>query len=230
LGYVTNRSVIIPNILSAQKEMHNPLDFYQDHSLWPWFRIMYYKKSLVLPQPLSIIEPAYYWRIERDYFTEKGNLIPKPVMLTFSNSLNKRNYNRGKGQKLKQLTIGDIEKKLFSSSIQNTPRVALNILPFIYEDTQEISKITGKVYNWAMDPVGKFATYEEELKEYELLPRVNFNGNSNPFNEDRSISNPNYCLNCVAPDIARQIVQETRLCDILFRFDNGNRSCFNKCH
>lgn len=93
LGYISNRSVIIPNIFSAPKVMHNPLDFYEGRSLWPWFRIMFYKKSLKLPNPLNIIEPSYYWRIERDYFMNKGDLIPKPYQLKFFNTLNKKNYN-----------------------------------------------------------------------------------------------------------------------------------------
>lgn len=218
--------------------MHNPLDLYQNQSIWPWFRILYYKQSLSLPTTLSVIEPSYYWRIERDYFMNKGNLIPRPYIIPFYNFLNKRNYPSKDFQQyqtnfnkddpnhaVNPLTVRDIEEKLLSPSIRKMSRVVLNVLPFIYKiDSAKTTQLNHRLFNWAMDSVGKFADYETELGEYELLPKLI--GKSSAGLRGDS----NYCGDCRYPKIAEPLVKETRLCDVLYRFDNGNRSCFNKCH
>lgn len=99
----------------------------------------------------------------------------------------------------------------------------MDILPYIYrQDTANLQSLYHLNLEWALDSVGKFRPFEQEFEDYELLPKLNGaqSYQSKSFN----------CNGCQDPSAASQIVKQTRLCDILFRFDNGNRSCFNKCH
>lgn len=244
LGYITNRSIIIPNLLSHPNIMHKSLDLYSNQSLWPFFRVVYYKPSFYkqLKPSLSIIEPAYYWRIERDYFMNKSHLIPKPFLLPVYNHENSQNYYisvEKDHEKLQQalkstLTIRSLEQQLLSPRIQGISRVVLTVLPSILSEQEERQELRENEkrderrrdvlqhhYDWAMDSVGRFLPYDQEIKEYEVLPKLN-----QPIpSQDRE----DPILSYYAPEVARIMIQDIRLCDTLFQFDGGNRSCFNKC-
>jgi hypothetical protein len=213
--------------------MHKSLDLYQNQSIWPFFRTMFVKPSLSLPYgSVSIIEPAYYWRIERDYFMNHINVIPKPYLLSFYNNENAGSY-AGSGNRKPFISVKEIEDKLFSSNFINISRIVLQVLPFtIIGNNEKINEINNRTSEWALDSVGKFKQYEEEVKFYELLPKLTTAateefGHQNDFNQKQSKTKDKESLRY--PMIGKNFMKETRLCETLFRFDNGNRSCFNKC-
>lgn len=83
LGLITNRSVIIPNILGSDKIPGDTIEKYLGQSLWPGFRVLFLKrkagKTII---PINILEPAFYWRISKDYES-----TPEPEVLFFDPSV-----------------------------------------------------------------------------------------------------------------------------------------------
>ena len=79
LGLLTNRSVIIPNILGSDQIPNDTIEKYMGQRLWPGFRVLFLKrkngKTII---PINILEPAFYWRIDRDY-----DVPPDPSVIFF---------------------------------------------------------------------------------------------------------------------------------------------------
>ena len=69
---------------------------------------------------IKIVEPAYYWRIKRDY----SNSIPDPFILAFIKGTNLRN----------------IEESLLSSDIMNIPRIILHMDNSCKSDREKAKK------------------------------------------------------------------------------------------
>lgn len=211
LAYVTNRSVIIPNILGNEK--HFQIDTFRGRVLWPSFRVPFFKDEF--PYSLDVLEPAYYWRIARDYFTGKAELIPRPKVL---------NVNHFSVSEENKLTVKVIEEMLLSPEYNEEPRIVLSILGGNNYEHEHFGKSNAGdrsaldpeiVEKWAMDSVGGYRSYEEEFQHYGQLPKLSYESGS-----DRKV---------LQPEVAKNIIRESRLCAELFRFDRGNRSCFNKC-
>lgn len=235
LAYATNRSVIIPNILTNDVQLPD-MDLYRDRALWPGFRVLHEKKSGPGEKnqrpPVTVLEPAYYWRIERDYFMgSAASLIPEPVVVPLFRRdpafLQQHElippYQGGatKGRPIRNdLNIVDVEKILLSPEFHDQPRLVLNVfdrfhLPRMREERKQFLKRHNEhVHEWAKDSVGDYDTYAEELKAYGELPRLTDRG---------AYETTKY------PVEARWIIDNTRLCMNMFDFDRGNRSCFDKC-
>ena len=79
LGLLTNRSVIIPNVLGSDAIPDDTIQRYKGQRLWPGFRVLFLKrkdgKTII---PINILEPGFYWRISRDY-----EAPPEPSVLFF---------------------------------------------------------------------------------------------------------------------------------------------------
>lgn len=77
LAVSTGRNLMLPNLL-GHEQVHT-LDQYKNHSLWPGFRITFLKRwkgrNVV---NITILEPSFYWRIERDY-----DPAPRPYIVRF---------------------------------------------------------------------------------------------------------------------------------------------------
>jgi len=65
LAIATNRSLIIPNVLGNELNVESNVQLFGGRALWPGFRVAFFKKGFTLP--LQILEPAFYWRMDRDY-------------------------------------------------------------------------------------------------------------------------------------------------------------------
>lgn len=94
LAVVTNRSVIIPNILG--NELQNAVQLYDSMALWPGFRVAYIKKSFFAEEwqrhgrgLQHILEPSFYWRIARDY-----NIIASTATTSSSSGDDDAAFNR----------------------------------------------------------------------------------------------------------------------------------------
>jgi len=218
LGYVTNRSVIIPNILGR-----DILDVYDGKNLWPGFRTFFQKSSF--PYSIEILEPAFYWRIQRDY---PGQHMPAVTVLSFvekylsSSSSPSSSKHHGEEEeeamKIKSLRLLDIEHVLQSKEYQAVPRIVLSITAFELSDEKRNWYNDHVGNDWAQDSVGAYLSYQEELQYYGQLPAYGSRGNSDGYSDQVEQTN-----------VARTIAQHSRSCNVLFHFDYGNRSCFNKC-
>lgn len=204
LAYITKRSVIIPNVLGANN-IEGYTEYYRDKTLWPWFRIPFFMQKYQYDD-LQIIEPAYYWRIERDYLTtpEDRSLIPKPFLVNITGKESLRsnaggNFD-GRGIDLKELEL------LLLNDFKDEPRIVLNT-HFSFNQNEKFLS----TYNWAMDSVGGYREYDVEVQDYVSLPSLQ------PYKQASS------------PGVAAHFSQHTRLCKYTFDFNRGNRSCFDKC-
>lgn len=193
LAYVTNRSVILPNILGNEARL--TLDTYHHRALWPSFRALFIRKGVNIDIP--ILEPAYYYRVQRDYISgSEEDLIPRPVVVALDAAHNTAN------------SVVKLEQLLQSPFYHMQPRLVLSIA----SEENVSSWYHDKSMQWAMDSVGEYQSYEEELASYGSLPKLN--------NERKVLQ---------GAVKAEQLIQETRLCDDMMVFDRGNRSCFDKC-
>lgn len=75
--------------------------------MWPGFRVTFLKRTKGQNElKVQILEPAYYWRVNRDY-----DAIPTPTIVYFHPS---------------QHNLGDIRDKLFASETVTASRIVLH--------------------------------------------------------------------------------------------------------
>ncbi len=152
LAKVTNRSLIIPNLLGPSHYIKSGIvDGYLGQSFWPYFRVIHTKAGA--PILADIVEPAYYWRINKDYTSFDNVSIPDPVIVLFK----------------KKVTIKEIEDKLLSPEIVATPRIVIG-----YNYGENAMK---DHYTWALDSTGGAKTYDAysaEKNNYLFLPKINY--------------------------------------------------------
>lgn len=206
LGLALNRSVIIPNILGNELE-DNGVELYRGAALWPGFRVAFFKKVFQLP--VQILEPAFYWRVQRDYTTAEDTEVPQPTVVSLGN--------------LSEFTMGAIEEHLASEHLNEIPRIVLHVPPTPskrfpdvnqYAD-EDLELVAARLSRWAADSVGLFeGTYALESKRYGSLPDLG---------TKRARIKP------TLSEAAYSLVHDVRLCDQVMSPNLGNRSCFDKC-
>lgn len=177
LAIATNRSLILPNILGPDA-MYNSIGGYKKKTLWPGFRVLKIKTELNLLT--SVLEPSFYWRVDRDY-----GLPPEPKIIYFDPKVH---------------TIEDVRRLLLAADHRYS-RIVLQVatLPkFMTEhatrnikdvaadkskDIQVLSnskktelrnlmkEIEESTLRWAKDSVGVFSGYyfQEITKYYPLM-------------------------------------------------------------
>ena len=102
---------------------------------------------------IKIVEPAYYWRIKRDY----SNSIPDPFILAFIKGTNLRN----------------IEESLLSSDIINIPRIVLHMDNSCKSDREKAKK----------NKIDKIKNIKKDFSNgYERNIEVNENNDKNRYN------------------------------------------------
>eukprot|EP01042_Synura_sphagnicola_P031067 gene31067-40002_t len=74
LSSVLNRSLIVPNLL-GQEALHT-VPKWRGRSLWPGFRQVFLNRGATLP--IQILEPAFYWRIRKDFSAGQAP-VPEPI-------------------------------------------------------------------------------------------------------------------------------------------------------
>lgn len=220
LGYATNRSVILPNVLGNEERLVD-MDTYLDRVLWPSFRTVFQRAPFVPPpgrHNVILLEPAYYWRIMRDYFdgVQAQKSIPLPTVIPVLRYM-RTSMGSGKGStKSSDVSIPQLEALLQSEEYQDTPRLVLGVLDgrrFRPSEGESVEvAYVEHLQQWAEDSVGGYGSYEDELRYYAELP---------PLQDVRGrVQHPLY---------AEWLIGSTRLCENMFKFDRGNRSCFDKC-
>ena len=185
-------------------------------------------KGINLSSLLSTVEPAYYWRVKRDY----SDYVPNPTVIAF----------------FKSSDLTDIESHLLSLEITDIPRIILhmdrgsrqrqknlknrknNLKKEVNNENENTSieemtirnnqvvrnlhNITaGRLHNWAADSVGLYKTFAKEKIDYIPLPKLLF---------ERTRSREKNMLRDV-------IIGDVRPCRRILEPNRGNRSCFDKC-
>lgn len=258
LGYVTNRTVLLPNILGNElTDISDPADedvegveSYRERALWPAFRVAFFKKEFNLK--IDIVEPAFYWRIARDYpsSTYSGISIPKPTVVDLGLALTTNRALAGSEKDDDNiLSIHRIEELLNQDNLfrnahrlvlhmpgkkrlknlKQSPRLALN------------STIIRQLIEWASDSVGGYRSFAEESEDYGTLPALNerwsvsnkkgslYLNNKRKQRDDKittALEKSHQPSDALA---ANQLVHNVRLCAKIMHPNKGNRSCFDKC-
>lgn len=161
LALMTNRSIIVPNLLGPDKILPS-LRQYNKKILWPGFRV-----AKVLPNEMfqiNILEPAFYYRVQRDYLSD-GDELAEPSIIRFNITSDLK----------KNLRLGQVLKELQSPEFDSKPRV---VLDFIFNPLETSSKSMAmeslpSILEWALDSVGVYGSYEAELSLYFPLPMMN---------------------------------------------------------
>lgn len=146
LALVTNRSLIIPN-LQGHEDMDTVQHVNDKFAFWPGFRLLHLNKNNDLA--FDALEPAFYWRVSRDYVTDKSR-IPRPKIVTIPPSQ----------------SISDVEKLL--AEYDNYPRVVLDSSSSLLESSQQADRIK-MLEDWAEDSASVANSFSEEQHVYEPL-------------------------------------------------------------
>jgi len=144
LALQTKRSVIVPNILGSE---HLTLfESYKNNTLWPGFRVTFLKNTKGKNDlNIQILDPAFYWRIKRDYDAVP---VPKIVYFKKSDSL---------------LAVRDSILQ-----VDDAPRIVLSQDYPLNKEVEEKSLI-----QWADDSVGLYTKpYSTLIHKYTYLPSV----------------------------------------------------------
>mmetsp|Transcript_2796 Transcript_2796/g.4216 ORF Transcript_2796/g.4216 Transcript_2796/m.4216 type:complete len:608 (+) Transcript_2796:311-2134(+) len=149
LAVATKRTLVVPNVLSDERfsTFLNKTD--SGSVLWPGFRVVYTKNSSF---PLTIVEPAYYWRIRRDYNIS----VPEPLILT---------------------TTATRAPQILSLLHQYTehPRIVLNVVTATSSSSPVVAqKLEDKLKSWA-DGSNDWMPYVEEIEHVAFLKAPNDN-------------------------------------------------------
>jgi hypothetical protein len=196
LAKISNRSLIIPNVLG--NDAIETVPQYKGRKLWPGFRVMAERKkgpNLGIP----ILEPAFYWRIARDY--SNAGVIPPPYVVRFTENV----------------PISEVENTLLHD--ENTrahTRVVLDVVldKAMHSHHMNLGDRDVRVSLWAEDSVGSYASYADEELTYAPVPLIS---------EGRKM------LGITDLSLNSQIVASIRPCKGMFEKMRGNRSCFDKC-
>ena len=212
LALVTNRALILPNVLGYQiinKILHidyfpgsasdlKYTDVYEELALWPGFRVAHVSDDF--NKNLNILEPSFYWRVRRD-FSDSQTVTPTPLVVTFNDT--------------NSISLRDIEDILKQPYYDSYPRIVINyqLSTKRYPNTESIDAQVDRLSDWSSDSVGNYDEYNIERKRYKPLPQL-------------SVKNK---LGVRNVKLAYDIVDNIRLCDHIFVPNRGNRSCFDKC-
>lgn len=229
LGQLTGRDVILPNVLGNDRQTDGPR--FDELSLWPGFRVLFTRKGFDLP--ISILEPAYYWRIRRDYPTYA---VPPATVVVVNRSAAAAAVRGGRGGGGGMtVSLVDVLTLLQSEQYKDQPRIVLSInmaggmdrvtaggKSMDNSSQQHLHRHHHRLLLWADDSVGRYSSFEEESGRYEALPGL-VEQADNTFDKSTQPLHHHYL------SIMRSITRGTRLCADVFVFDKGNRSCFDKC-
>lgn len=234
LALVTGRTLIVPNVLGG--DFLKGVDSFKERAMWPGFRIIrinpkqsqfrgvsQFQEERDLSS-LSIVEPAFYWRIKRDYSDD----VPEPYIVSFDGDSSLR----------------EIEERLLSEDITNLPRLIINIeinkndnrgksssnirnkqkdtdyrFPLFqsvkkrsFHEIELSAEKADHLFKWASDSVGPYQNYLDEKENYLLIPKINRNTRGQR-----------------DPKLAETVIQYIRPCKGILEPIRGNRSCFDKC-
>lgn len=145
LAISTKRALIIPNLLGDEAGDHGVTERYRGRAMWPGFRVMKLKRSKagVTELKVSVLEPAFYWRVVRDY-----DDIPDAAIVYFDPTA-------------KLTTVLKDLRKVKAARVilhAKTPSIAADPAG---ED---------RLRMWASDSVGIYDSFAVEKQKYGQLP------------------------------------------------------------
>ena len=153
LSEVLNISLILPNLLGPDHIKTVPT--YSNRILWPGFRLAYISHSDNIRS--TIVEPSYYWRVQRDFAK-----VPNPYILSLDAS---RTVNE-----VRDAIQNIIQFKKYT-------RIILHFKSNTYTNTNEsIKELNQRLTKWSQDSVGIWDTYNIEKKRYETTPALIIDG------------------------------------------------------
>mmetsp|Transcript_15449 Transcript_15449/g.31226 ORF Transcript_15449/g.31226 Transcript_15449/m.31226 type:complete len:361 (+) Transcript_15449:2-1084(+) len=150
LALSTDRALIIPNILGSE-EKGNTFKAYQNQVMWPGFRVTFLKRSKGRNDlNVQILEPAYYWRIQRDY-----DPIPDPSIVYFQD-----------GDNLMRI-------KENMDKVDASPRIIIQAEQRVRLEGEARRQSETELKTWADDSVGIFPRpYAHIYRQYHAIPSV----------------------------------------------------------
>ena len=259
LAIVTDRTLIVPNILGSEDLEGPNVQLFNGLAMWPGFRVTHissqreeevrrkkrmerqekkrkekgaqsshsneksgFKNSFFFNERsaaaasaavpysvgcdvldlLTIVEPAYYWRVSRDY----SSSVPDPSVISF----------------MRSATLQNMEDYLLSPAISDIPRIVINmdknkrnkIDPLHAGVALDVHNSTlSRLITWANDSVGTYKSYNTEYADYLPLPKLLY---------DRA-------RNAHRSALRDLIIDMVRPCHRMLETNRGNRSCFDKC-
>eukprot|EP00606_Chrysophyceae_sp_TOSAG23-5_P001167 GSChrysophyteH2.ASY1.ANO1.734.1 assembled CDS len=216
LALKLNRTLIIPNVLLEKAEkgtqLHHDLYYvdpqksntiqrpdYKGNTIWPGFRVLNLKTLHNDPSANTVlrvkqVEPAYYWRVKRDYAGVDADAgaessgVPEPTVVTFTN--HKDNdlakieetlsaFSHEKAPRLVVHNLPDltnpsiiatygkisVEPKIFVSHSKEEEENLASIHPFT-KGEQFVKSEQAKMKRWAEHSVGDFDSWKLESQKY----------------------------------------------------------------
>ena len=194
LAVATGRSLILPNLLGNDKTIHTIAQF-GNRTLWPGFRIANIEGDV----KVTVLEPAYYWRLHQDYSTSAAP-VPAAKVVYFA---------KGEG-------LGQVRDKL--QQLKDYYRIILHPKPTRnrLRKKNAAMDVERTLLDWADHSIGDFGRdgYEALLAKYRPLPSLE-EALEGLEEEDRSQA-----------DI---VLQGVRNCRDIFGPPKGNSTCFQIC-
>eukprot|EP00605_Chrysophyceae_sp_TOSAG23-4_P002246 GSChrysophyteH1.ASY1.ANO1.2490.1 assembled CDS len=265
LAIKLNRTLIIPNLLleDARGPLKAALNYvdpkksnviqrpiYKGNALWPGFRVLHLKTEHNDPNAKSIlrlqqVEPAYYWRVERDYNSDEDGTgsVPEPTIVSFTTDA--------------ENNLGKIEETLSAFSHERIPRLVVHILPdpenptfrgahgkMVHQQKVYISStlentlesirepMKSEIFvkneqqllkKWASHSVGAFDSWDIESVKYQPLPALDTAEKYEQENKGEMT------WGGLIGGHSDDVHQNARLCANIGGRMKGNRSCFGKC-
>lgn len=202
LALVTERSLIIPNIL-ASSSLHNKYKYnlYNDQLLWPGFRVLYLKTTNGQNDlSVEVLEPAFYWRTTRDY-----DDIPEPYIIYFNPSDDLQAIREKLDINTKETRIIiHHDKYSFSNSALSSSKQAM-----LRQESER------NIYYWANNSVGIYKeNYDSYIKEYQSIPSV------------KQIRN---LQGIKGIELIENLIKSMRNCNGILGPLPGSRNCFKIC-
>lgn len=202
LASTSNRSLILPNLLGIE-QLATVQKYQGRQAMWPGFRLLHVKKGKAVD--VDVLEPAFYWRVSRDYAGRvgdevvQGSGVPLPVLLPVPSTC----------------SLPCVENLLNTAPYSTSPRIVLNML-VDGESDSERSVREQRLVSWADHSVGHFED--------------NFDVSSRLDRNLPSLSYKSLIADGISdPALGKQIVDGVRACQKIFHKIYGNRSCFDKC-
>ena len=236
----TKRTLIIPNVLAptitdpallqAEDKRSNKAQrpVFRNQTLWPGFRVLYLKTKSggKNGEPLvdvDVAEPSFYWRLRRDY-ASPSRPVPRPHVL----SLPAEEASVKAIEAAMLLPQNDAQPRLIlhlytpfsSSSAAAAAAAGAAASPSVVAEAAalaaDLNAMIAQQLAWADDSVGKYLDFALEALLDRKMPELD-EAEFEPEREEQQRS------------LARNIVQNTRLCNNILDRMRGNRSCMDKC-
>jgi len=182
--------------------------------------------------PVPQLEPAFYWRIQRDYRdylveTEGVSMahaqaraksaVPAPRIVVVSD----------------KATTVQVEEALNAPEVRQYPRLVLLVLAT--QQQTDRAREEEEARAWAEHSVGKFGRFEEESGHYGALAGLQSvqqreKGSSSSTSSSLRGGRHVYMPGELVGVSSSELVANTLLCANILGQMKGNRSCFDKCN